>query len=92
MSKLYRQIRYGAVSAAIRTDTKTVDGKEASEHTIRITRYYKQDGTSKEKPTNKFSLEDLPKVRLAVDQAYALLVLIDQKEQEKADIDDDIPF
>jgi hypothetical protein len=74
-----KSFRAGAISATVwRNHGKKENGEETEYKTISIERRY-TDRTGEWKSTNSMRVNDLPKAKVALDEAYKYLVLNEQK-------------
>jgi hypothetical protein len=74
-----KSFRAGGVSATVwKNHGKSVNGEATEYRTISIERRY-TDKQGEWKSTNSMRLNDLPKAKVALDEAYKYLVLNEQK-------------
>ena len=78
-----RSFRVGAVRAAVWVNTvRAKDGSSFQKKRIVLERRYR-DANGDWKSTNSYDINDIPKARLALHQAYAYLTAAEEKEEEK---------
>ncbi|MEK6857452.1 MAG: hypothetical protein AABX39_02595 [Nanoarchaeota archaeon] len=72
-TKPEKKIRAGAISATIWKNTKQKDGKSFDYRSVSFERSYK-DKSGQWKTTNSLSVQDLPKARAVIEEAYKYLI------------------
>lgn len=72
-SRPEKKIRAGAISATIWKNSQVKDGKTFEYKSVSFERSYK-DKTGQWKTTNSLKIQDLPKAKAVLDEAYKYLI------------------
>lgn len=68
-----KKFKLGNVSATVWNNPRLKDGQPVDMKSVQITKSYK-DSKGEWQSTNSFSVNDLPKVKMLVDQVYKYLL------------------